>query len=455
LTLNIILLNPPYPYKVIREGRCQHEAAIWDSVYPPLSLATIASYLKNTHRVTIIDAIAEGIDLSALIKKLEELKPDLIISSISTPTIDGDLQVLGQLKHHTKAKIAIFGVHATYFSDELIREDYIDYVILNDPELPSLQIATGDKDRFEGVVYKSNEKIFHLPSKERKISSFSIPAWDLVDLEKYKIPIKKKKYVLVSTARGCPFGCTFCVVPFYYGKKIRVREISEIIEELKAVSSYVDEVFFHTDLFTFKKDYVVKLCEQIISKKINIHWICNSRVDTFDQEMAKIMKKAGCWMVSFGIESGSQEVLDLCQKKITLDQSREAVQVAREEGLISIGHFVLGIPGETPETIRQTLQFSKELDPDFAEFYIATPFPGSDLFETVKDGISLSWRDIRYDYDPYGYPFDLERIRKKAYFQFYLRPKKVLRFIRLFGARKIIPMSFSAFRFIFSFFTKK
>ena len=453
--MNIILLNPPYPYKVIREGRCQHEAAIWDSVYPPLSLATIASYLKDTHKVTIIDAIAEGINLSALLKKLEELKPDLIISSISTPTIDGDLQALRQLKHNTKAEIAIFGVHATYFADELIKEDYIDYVILNDPELPSLQIASGDKESFEGVVYKSNEKIFHVPFKQRDISSFRIPAWDLVNLEKYKIPIKKKKYVLVFTARGCPFACTFCVVPFYYGKKIRVREISEIIEELKVVSRYVDEVFFHTDLFTFKKDYVVKLCEQIIREKINIHWICNSRVDTFDREMAKVMKKAGCWMVSFGIESGSQEVLDLCKKKITLEQSRKAVQVAREEGLISIGHFVLGTPGETRDTIRQTLQFSKELDPDFAEFYIATPFPGSDLFETVKDKISLSWRDIRYDYDPYGYSFDLGRIRRKAYFQFYLRPKKVLRFIRLFGAQKIIPMSFSAFRFIFSFFSKK
>jgi len=453
--LNIILLNPPYPYKVIREGRCQHEAAIWDSVYPPLSLATIASYLRDAHNVTIIDAVAEGKDLSSLIKSLKELRPDLIISSISTPTIDGDMQVLEQLKHHTKAKIAIFGVHATYFSDELIKEDYIDFVILNDPELPAFQIASGDKDNLEGVVYKSNEKIVSVSSKERMISSFRIPAWDLVDLEKYKIPIKKKKYVLVFTARGCPFGCTFCVVPFYYGKKIRVREIDEIIEELKVVSSYAEEVFFHTDLFTFKKDYIIKLCEQIIREKINIHWVCNSRVDTFDREMAEMMKKAGCWMVSFGIESGSQEVLDLCKKKITLDQSREAIQVAREVGLISVGHFVLGIPGETPDTIRQTLQFSKELDPDFAEFYIATPFPGSDLFETVKDRISLNWKDIRYDYDPYSYPFDLERIRKKAYFQFYLRPQKVLRFIRLFGVKKIIPMSFSAFRFIFSFFAKR
>ena len=453
--MNIVILNPPFPYKVIREGRCQHEAAIWDSVYPPLSLATIASYLRDAHNVTIIDAIAEEIDLSPLKEKLRELKPDLIISSISTPTIDGDLQVLRQLKDYTGAKVAIFGVHATYYSDELIKEDYIDYVILNDPELPALQIASGDKDTFEGVVYKTNEKMVHVPSKERKISSFSIPAWDLVDLEKYKIPIKKKKYVLVSTARGCPFGCTFCVVPYYYGKKVRVREISEVIEELKVVSRYADEIFFHTDLFTFKKDYVVELCKQIIREKINIHWICNSRVDTFDREMAKIMKKAGCWMVSFGIESGSQEILDSCKKKITLDQSREAVRVSREEGLISIGHFVLGIPGETPDTIKQTLKFSKESDPDFAEFYIATPFPGSDLFEAVKDKVSLSWRDIRYDYDPYDYPFDLEKIRRNAYFQFYLRPRKIFRYIRLFGVKKIIPMGFSAFRFIFSFFAKK
>jgi len=455
LALNIVLLNPPYPYKVIREGRCQHEAAIWDSVYPPLSLATIASYLREAHRVTIIDAVAEGKNLSSLLQSLEALRPDLIISSISTPTVDEDLRVLKQLKIHTRAKIAIFGVHATYFSDELIKEDYVDYVILNDPELPALQLASGNKDNFEGVVYKSNEKIFHIPSKKSKISSFHTPSWDLVNLEKYKVPIKKRKYVLVATARGCPFDCSFCVVPYYYGKKVRVREVSEVIEELKMVSRYVDEVFFHTDLFTLKKDYVLRLCERIIQEKIKIHWICNSRVDTFDREMAESMKKAGCWMVSFGIESGSQEILDLCKKKITLDQSREAIQIAREVRLISIGHFVLGIPGENIDTIRQTLHFSKELNPDFAEFYIATPFPGSHLFETVRERISLNWKDIRYDYDPYGYPFDLEKIRKKAYFQFYLRPGKVLRFIHLFGVKKIISMSLSAFRFIYSLFTKK
>jgi radical SAM superfamily enzyme YgiQ (UPF0313 family) len=453
--LNIVILNPPYPYKVIREGRCQHEAAIWDSVYPPLSLATIASYLRDAHKVSIIDAIAEEKDLSSLLQSLEELKPDLIISSISTPTIEEDLKVLKQLKDSTRAKIAIFGVHATYFADELIREDYIDYVILNDPELSAFQIASGDSENFEGVVYKSSGKIIRLSSEESKISSFRIPSWDLVDLEKYKIPIKKKKYVLVSTARGCPFDCSFCVVPYYYGKKVRFREVSEVIEELKVVSRYADEVFFHTDLFTLKKDYVLRLGEQIIREKINIHWICNSRVDTFDREMAEMMKKAGCWMVSFGIESGSQEILDLCRKKITLDQSREAVQVARDAGLISIGHFVLGIPGETLETIRQTLHFSKELDPDFAEFYIATPFPGSDLFEKVKEKISLNWKDIRYDYDPYQYQFNLEKLRREAYFQFYLRPSKVFRYIQLFGAKKIIPMSLSAFRFVFSFFAKK
>ena len=449
--MNIILLNPPYYCKVVREGRCQHEAAIWDSVYPPLSLATIASYLRDDHNIQIFDAIAEETELSSLVNNIKDFGTDLIFASVSTPTITEDLQALEQIKSSTRAKIAVFGVHATYFAKALIEENYIDYVILNDPEFPSVQIASGRMDNLEGVVHRENGNIVVRPPNPKRITDFKIPAWDLVDLKNYKIPIKGKSYVLVSTARGCPYDCSFCVVPYYYGKKIRYREVEEVIEELKAVSKYVDEVFFHTDLFTSRKSYVLELCDQIRKEQINIQWICNSRVDTFDKEMAEAMKAAGCWMVSFGVESGNQDILDLCGKKITLEQSRRAVRICREAGLISIGHFVLGFPGETHETLKQTIRFSRKIDTDFAEFYIATPFPGSRLFETVRQDISLDWKNIRYDHDPYNYGFDLEKSRTRAYFRFYLRPKKILKFIQLFGFTKIFAMSSSAIRFLTSF----
>lgn len=450
--MNIILLNPPYFVKVVREGRCQHEAAIWDSVYPPLSLATIASFLREQHNVLIIDAIAEEKDLHAIVKTIQEFNTDLIISSISTPTAEEDLRILKQIKNQSKAQIAVFGVHATYFSEDIIQEDYIDYVILNDPEIPAVRIAQGDMNNLEGTACKIKGEIVLSPPHKTPISQFPIPAWDLVDLDHYKIPIKRKSYVLVSTARGCPFDCSFCVVPYYYGKKIRYRDVNEVIAELKAVSKRVKDVFFHTDLFTFKKEYVLELCNRMIQENLGIQWICNSRVDTFDKEMAQTMKRAGCWMVSFGVESGNQKILDLCGKKITLEQSKRAIRICREIGLISIGHFVLGFPGETEMTLKQTIQFSREIDPDFAEFYIATPFPGSRLFESVQKDIRLNWNNIRYDYDPYNYEFNLERMRKNAYFRFYLRPKKILRFISLFGANRIIAMGLSAFRFLFSFY---
>lgn len=453
--MNILLLNPPYPYKVIREGRCQHEAAIWDSLYPPLSLATLASYLRDGHRVTIIDGVAEGLTPSSLSERLKALNPDLIISTVSTPTINEDLKLLKEIKGISEAKTAIFGVHATYFAEELIQNDFIDSVILNDPEIPAVRLASGKEEDFEGIIRKSNGMPVLYPRKEKNVSSFKIPSWDLVDLNKYRIPIKREKYVLVSTARGCPYNCSFCVVPSYNGKRVRFREVNEVVEELKAVSKHVNQVFFYTDLFTFRKKYVLDLCEQIIRENIPIHWVCNSRVDTFDREMAEVMRKAGCWMISFGIESGNQKILDLCDKKITLEQSRRAVQVARDADIISVGHFVLGFPGETQETLQQTLDFSVEVDPDFAEFYIATPFPGSRLYESLKSQIRIDWDDVRYDFDPYQYHFDLGKIRKKAYFKFYLRPKKVARFIRLFGVKKIVPMSFSAVRFLSSFFSRR
>jgi radical SAM superfamily enzyme YgiQ (UPF0313 family) len=178
-------------------------------------------------------------------------------------------------------------------------------------------------------------------------------------------------------------------------------------------------------------------------------------VDTFDREMADIMKRSGCWMVSFGIESGSQKILDLCDKKITLEQSRRAVAAARQAGLISIGHFVLGFPGETRGTLRETIRFSREVNPDFVEFYIATPFPGSRLFESLKSDLPQDWEKIRYDYDPYRYPFDLAKARRRAYLGFYLRPAKMASYLRLFGLKKILSLGLSAVRFLYSFAARR
>jgi anaerobic magnesium-protoporphyrin IX monomethyl ester cyclase len=453
--VKIALLNPPYPYKVVREGRCQHETAIWDSIYPPLSLATLASFLREDHTVTLIDAIAQDLDTEAVLGRLQEFRPDLVIASISTPTVNEDLHVLEQVKKRTGSRTAVFGVHATYFAEDLIRETDLDFVFLNDPEFAALHIASGAPGPVPGAVSRRNGEVVRLPAPGHQTLHFKVPAWDLVDLSRYKIPIKRKSYVLVSTARGCPFDCTFCVVPYYSGRKVRFREVEEVMDELRAVSRYVNQVFFHTDLFTFRKEYVMRLCQEMIRQDLRLEWICNSRVDTFDREMAELMKRSGCWMVSFGIESGSQKILDLCDKKITLEQSRRAVDVARQAGLISIGHFVLGFPGETRETLRQTIRFSREVNPDFVEFYIATPFPGSRLFESMKAQLPQDWRKIRYDYDPYRYPFDLARARRRAYLGFYLRPAKMASYLRLFGLKKIAGLGLSAVRFLYSFAARR
>lgn len=452
--MNIALLNPPYPVKVVREGRCQHETAIWDSIYPPLSLATLAAFLRDGHRVVLLDAIAEGKSEAAVLSELTAFRPDLVIASISTPTVSGDMEIMRKVKAATGARTAVFGVHAAYFAADLVREPYLDFAFLGDPEFAALHLASGSPGPVPGAATLENGRPVVVPPPPGRELRFRVPAWDLVDLGRYRIPIKGKSYVLVSTARGCPFNCSFCVVPFYYGRKVRYREVDEVMEELRAVSRMVDEVFFHTDLFTFRKDYVLRLSRAMERENLGLNWICNSRVDTFDLETARAMRRAGCWMVSFGVESGSQDILDRCDKKITLEQSRAAVAAAREAGLITIGHFVLGFPGETRDTLRRTVRFSRSLDPDFAEFYIATPFPGSRLYEDMKDSLREDWRNVRYDFDPYHYDFNLPAVRRRAYLGFYLRPRKMLRYVRLFGLKKILSMGLSAARFLYSFLAR-
>jgi radical SAM superfamily enzyme YgiQ (UPF0313 family) len=215
----------------------------------------------------------------------------------------------------------------------------------------------------------------------------------------------------------------------------------------------VDDVFFHTDTFTLSRKYVLDLCQRLLDEDVGIGWICNSRVDTIDEAMARAMKRSGCWLLSFGIESGSQQILDLSRKKIQLEQSRRAVEVANDAGLLVAGHFILGLPGESADTIRATLEFAAELPLSFAEFYIATPFPGAELYEIFRaspGAAAADWGRFEYSSSVLGPDLDLEGYRRTAYRRFYLRPRQVLFLLRKFGVAKLPQLAASGLRFLSS-----
>jgi radical SAM superfamily enzyme YgiQ (UPF0313 family) len=241
---------------------------------------------------------------------------------------------------------------------------------------------------------------------------------------------------LVSSGRGCPYDCTFCVSKAYYGKKVRSRDAIKVVDEIAWDQKEfgVNDFFFWSESFTLMKKQVMTICDEIMRRQLGIRWVCNSRVDNVNEELLNKMRKSGCWLISYGIESGSQEILDRSKKGTTLNQAREAVAISRKLGFQLSGHFLFGLPGETVETMRKSIDFARELDLDFAQFYCATPWPGTQLYdEALKNG----WLNTT-DWSKFEQSIAIMNLdtvsaeevmewRRKANKAFYLRPGKMIR----------------------------
>jgi radical SAM superfamily enzyme YgiQ (UPF0313 family) len=244
---------------------------------------------------------------------------------------------------------------------------------------------------------------------------------------------------MVAPVRGCPYRCTFCTAPLYYGYRLRRRPAARVADEMAAnISRYgIREFFIWADTFTADRGYVRELCRAILARGLKISWTCNSRVDTIDEETLRLMKQAGLWMISFGLESGNDAILAASGKGITAAQSREAVRMAHGLGIRTAGHFMFGLPGETEETMAQTLALALSLPLDIAQFYAAAPFPGTALYDEAlrKGWLNEAEKGERRAFAQNSAVMELpglpaarvDAFRRDAFRRFYLRPRAVAR----------------------------
>ena len=425
--MKIILANLPHKDRFVIEGRCQRKQSIrTKNLLPPITLAYISSLLKGKADVVVIDSDIQSIGLEEFLYRVSRYKPDYLMASVSTPTIDYDMQVLKKVKKVSPETCnVIFGIHASYFSKELIENDFIDFVIRGEPELTASEIPFKNPRQISGLTFKINGKISETENMAlMKIDDLPYPDWGNIYMKPY---------------RGCPSRCSFCTTPFYYGSKPRVRETDSVIGEIKSMKKKhgVNDFLIYSDNFISCKHSVKKLCMKMIEECLGIRWMCTTRVDGIDEEILGLMKRSGCWLISFGIESGSQEILNRNMKGITLENSRKAIETARRIGLVTYGHFIFGLPGETGETIRETLRFSISINLDFADFYIATPFPGSRLFEDYDPKENTDWSDFEYNKSVLNEPLELERVQRRAYLRFYLRPSPIISILKTVLKKKL------------------
>ena len=450
--MKVALLNLPDEENFLKESRCQQRASAYQSVFFPITLAYMAALLrKNRDEVSIIDAVGQKMSLEQVIEELKKFQPDFVVISVTTPTIISDVKIIKRMKKEIASKYVIFGIHATYFARELIKIPEIDIVVKGEPEITVSELTKKQLSQINGIVYKEKGKIRETPDVNfLDLDKLPFPAWNMINLEPYRVPITNKKYVLVATGRGCPFQCTFCVAPYYYGHKPRMRGIDRVIEEIRFAKKLgISDFFFFEETFTVDREWVMRFCEKIIKEKLNIKWFCNTRVNTFDYELAKRMKDAGCWLISFGIESASEEILKNVRKNISPEQSMKAVGFGKKAGLLTLGHFIFGLPGETNETIEKTIKFAKKLPLDFAEFYIATPYPGSQLFEDYKKTIkNMEWNKFHVAKQVVRKDLSLEYYLHRALKQFYLRPSVIVNMLRIFGIRKVGTLFLTGIMFV-------
>ena len=451
--LRVLLCNPPAEddKRFIREGRCTQEQGVWATLWPPISLATIGAVLeKDGHSVKIIDCAAQGVGWGELKQLINNFSPAIVMWSTGTPSIKSDLGFASLIKGcDDKIITLVFGTHVTVLDSQCM-EAYpeIDVIVRNEPEITSRELVStlhkgGEIKEIEGITYRDAAGVIvRNPPRPfiENLDELPFPAWHLVNLDYYRLPLKGKRYLMISPLRGCPFKCSFCTCHTYYGRRLRKRSVESVIAEIKydADQFGISDFFFWAETFVVDKEYVRSLCSAIIEKGINISWTSNSRVDTVDRPLLTLMAKAGCWMISYGIESGSQTVLDEADKGTRVMQACEAVRNAREAGIKTVGHFILGLPGETEESLAHTIDYANELGLDLAQFYCAVPFPGSRLYERALEEGWISNSDFgnfKQDYALMELPTVSSRLvnryRARAYRSFYFNPTRGLTTLKL------------------------
>jgi anaerobic magnesium-protoporphyrin IX monomethyl ester cyclase len=464
--MKVLITNPPWPgpgYGARSDVRWPHRRSDKYLEYPVYLAYAVAVLKKAGIDVHFIDAIADDLTVQDFLDEAKKIRPDLIAMECSTPSIINDLLTAKLLKENLKKTfVVLMGSHPTYFHKDILQEnEFIDAIVRGEFDLTIRDLALALQEgkqklhKVEGISFRYGNQIKVNEDRPliQNLDDLPFPARDIIKSECYREAVfTGKSCTTIVSSRGCPFKCIFCLWPrTMYGKKFRRRSPENVVDEIQhVVSTYgIDEIYFDDDCFTLDKRRLIQICEEIVKRKIKVKWMCQARVDTIDQNILNKMKKAGCHYIKYGVESGSQELLNRMKKGITLEAVRKAFKETRKIGIKTQAFFLLGLPWETSETFKETINFAKEIKPDSAQFAVVVPHPGTELYDIcIKKGWLKyeSWEDFDcrralIETDDLKIE-DVEKYRTKAYREFYIRPSFILRtMLKLWNpkeARRII-----------------
>ncbi|UCG82855.1 MAG: cobalamin-dependent protein [Dehalococcoidia bacterium] len=385
--MRTLLINPPYPFL--------------EFPIIPMGLLYLAAILeKNDYEVDVLDLLVSRYTKDKIKRKLEQYQPDIVGVTAVTMNYPTASDILKYCKSVNPDIITIIGgPHVTFAPTETLNEDpWIDIVVMGEGELTMLDIVGGKKlEHIPGIAYRSDGvKITPQRDLIEALDELPLPARHLFPTSRYHA---LASHCSLITGRGCPFNCIFCVGSKMGGRRARFRNPKLVVDEIEEGLSYgFKEVNFEDDLFTLNHKHLHAICDEIIARDLDFKWSVFARVDTVNPEVLDKLKKAGCDWLCYGIESGNQEILDIVKKKITLDKIRESVQMAKDAGVNVLASFILGLPGETKETLQQTMDFACELDTYYG-FHVLAPFPGTEVREHADEyGLEILTSDWgKYD----------------------------------------------------------
>lgn len=479
--VDVMLVNPPSPDGAVwirsqhRVGRRSRENMIW----PQVSLAQMAALLSPTYTVRVVDAIADAMSWKDFEQLVRALRPKYYVTQLTAPTLQNDLYGTFVAKA-MGARTMAFGTHITPMPRETLRpypsldfglrgepdltlRDVIDHLegqqfarpeaidVLfrkHDPAYRARTLASDtsgevDLSSIKGLVWRRGAELIVNPDRPfiADLDDLPMPMYELLPLSKYRIPLIKGPYAFIVTSRGCPAGCTYCIKHVSYGPTMRLRSPEKLLDEIeKLVGLGVRNIHMYADLFTVNRAQVMAICAGLVERRIKIKWTCNSRVDFVDREMLGAMAASGCHYIAWGLESASKEILTHARKGVDPERARLSLAWAREAGIQNWGYFIIGLPGETVETIKDTIAFSKALPLDIALFHIAAPYPGTPFFFEVMRNHwfrpGVRWEEVDMDESTVlDYPGlsaeQLEYWQKRAFREWAMRPGPVYTYLKM------------------------
>lgn len=393
-------------------------------VIPPLNIATLAGSLAKEN----IDVMVVDLNVQNLIElrgTLKNFQPDYVGISVMTPSYNQLKPVIKEVRELTNAKVILGGPHISTYPEQTLKEIDTDTIVIGEGDILLPYIINNN---LECTIFRQKEFL--------NLDEIPFPKWDVFKLNRYKAPkvvCRRRPVAPMETSRGCPFQCTYCNKNIF-GCSFRPKSAERVVDEIEYnLKQGFKELHIIDDGFSTDITRAKKICDLIIKSKLDFTWNIRSgmRADRCDEELLEKMKKAGCYRISFGVESGSQEILNLVKKGIKIETIKKTIKMAKKVGFETLAFFMLGIPGETEETMKQTIRFAKELDPYIVKPSIFKPMPGTPLFDEIKEKGLIKINDwSKYSFDNAEPVFDhptlkwetIQKYYDKFYREFYFRP---------------------------------